>query len=209
MNFKRGVFTVFKKMKWLLGIGLVAIVIATIFFTKMFFESNEKQTVSAVVEQISNLNELTTAEAYTKVVIERENNKLFGKEISVDFPGTKQNILVVIPGHVKSGVDLSGLTAEDVKINEEKKTIELTIPKPKIMGEPSLELTKVKVFSSEGLFRDEATVKEGYSLANEAQEEMVKEAVANGLLEQAAINAKKSLKDMFSLVNYKATITIK
>ncbi|GEK35051.1 DUF4230 domain-containing protein [Kurthia sibirica] len=199
----------FKKMKWLLGIGLVAIVIATIFFTKMFFESNEKQTVSAVVEQISNLNELTTAEAYTKVVIERENNKLFGKEISVDFPGTKQNILVVIPGHVKSGVDLSGLTAEDVKINEEKKTIELTIPKPKIMGEPSLELTKVKVFSSEGLFRDEATVKEGYSLANEAQEEMVKEAVANGLLEQAAINAKKSLKDMFSLVNYKATITIK
>lgn len=198
----------FKKLKWLIGIVLIVLIIATVFLVKMLIGSNETQTVDGVVEKINNLNELTTADAYTKVVIERENNKLFGKEISIDFPGTKQKILVVIPGHVKSGIDLSGITSNNVKINEKKKTITMTIPQPKILGEPSLELTKVQVFSAEGLFREEATVKDGFTLANEAQEEMIKEATANGLLEQAATNAKKSLEDMFSLVNYKAKIII-
>lgn len=198
----------FRKLKWLIGIVLIVLIIATVFLVKMLIGSNETQTVDGVVEKINNLNELTTADAYTKVVIERENNKLFGKEISIDFPGTKQKILVVIPGHVKSGIDLSGITSNNVKINEKKKTITMTIPQPKILGEPSLELTKVQVFSAEGLFREEATVKDGFTLANEAQEEMIKEATANGLLEQAATNAKKSLEDMFSLVNYKAKIII-
>ena len=72
-----------------------------------------------------------------------------------------------------------------------------------ILGTPSLALDKVKVFSSEGIFRDEATIKEGYDLANQAQKEMLKEVEAEGLLTKAQNNAEESLKNMFGLVTIK------
>ena len=64
----------------------------------------------AFLEQIQDLNELATAEAYTKVIIEQQDNAVFGQSIGLNVPGTKRQLLVVIPGSVKAGVELSGLT---------------------------------------------------------------------------------------------------
>ena len=57
------------------------------------------------LEQIQDLKELATAEAYTKVIIERQDNTLFGQSIGLNLPGTKRQLLVVIPGSVKAGVN--------------------------------------------------------------------------------------------------------
>lgn len=169
----------------------------------------EKIEKSALVERMTDLNELTTAEAYAKVLIERTNNKIFGQEINLDIPGTEQKVLVVIPGTVKAGVDLSGLTERDVDVDEENKKLTIQLPAPKILGNATLALNKVKVFSSEGIFRDEATIEEGYELANEAQQEMVKEVKQEGLLDKARTNAEESLKNMFGLVNYEVDVQFK
>lgn len=184
----------------------IAAIIAPFAIWKALTGSNEKIETAALVERMNDLNELTTAEAYTKVLIERTNNKIFGQETSIAIPGTEQKVLVVVPGTVRAGVDLSELTEKQVRVDEAQKTLEITLPKPAILGTPSLALDKVKVFSSEGIFRDEATIKEGYDLANQAQKEMLKEVEAEGLLTKAQDNAEESLKNMFGLVNYKVEV---
>lgn len=195
-----------KKWIWIIVIVL-AIIIGAIVMSNI--KNNQHQTTGAVVEKINNLNELTTAEAYTKVIIERENNKIFGQEINLDIPGTKQKILLIIPGTVRSGIDLSKVSAKDVKIDEAKKTINLTLPEPTIQGKPMVQLENVKIFSSEGLFRAEATIKEGFTLAKEAQTLMEKEALEEGLLEKAKINAESSITELFRLVDYQVDFGFK
>ncbi|PWI21168.1 DUF4230 domain-containing protein [Kurthia zopfii] len=197
-----------RKLKWGIAIILILIIGATVAVTK-FFGGETRQTEEAVVEKINNLNELTAAESYTKVVIERENNKIFGQEIGLNIPGTKQKVLVIVPGTVRAGIDLDKITKKDVEVDERKKTIELTLPKPTVQGQAALDLKKVKVFSSEGLFRDEATIKDGFSLAKEAQEQMVKEAMTQGLLETAERNTERSMANMFELVDYKTVVHFK
>lgn len=184
----------------------IAAIIAPFVIWKAITGSNEKIEMSALVERMTDLNELTTAEAYTKVLIERTNNKIFGQEISVDLPGTEQQVLVVVPGTVRAGVDLSQMTEKNVSVDEKNKTLAITLPKPVILGTPALVLDKVQVFSSEGIFRGEATIKEGYDLAEQAQKEMLKEVEAEGLLTKAQDNAEESLKNMFGLVNYKVEV---
>lgn len=196
-----------KRIMWI--VSVVVLIVVAVFVTAKWTAVNQQQTIGSVVEKMSDLNELTTAEAYTKVIIERENNEIFGKEIDLNLPGTKQKLLVIIPGTVRAGIDLSNVTASDVKIDEDNKMIELTLPAPNIQGDPTIDLDKVKVFSSEGLFRDEATIKEGFSLQQQAQKEMTKEATEQGLLELAKTNAKQSISDLFSLVDYKVVMTFK
>lgn len=200
-----------KKLKWSIFaiLLLVIVIIATVLITKYVSNHTNKQTEDAVVEKITELNELATAEAYLKVIVERENNALFGEEIALDIPGTKQKLLVVMPGTVRAGVDLSKITKEDVQVDEEKKTIQVTAPEPQIQGKATLDLEKVQVFSTNGLFRDEATVKDGYSLANDAQKLMIKEAETAGLLKHAKTNAEQTIRNLFSALDYETTIEFK
>ena len=73
----------------------------------LFLGSSMQERKSQVLEQIRDVSELATAEAVTKVIIEREDNKVFGQSIGINLPGTKRQLLVVIPGSVKAGIDLS------------------------------------------------------------------------------------------------------
>lgn len=200
-----------KKLKWSLFaiLILIIVVIATVLITKYVSNNTNKQTEDAVVEKISALNELATAEAYLKVIIERENNTIFGEEINLDIPGTKQKLLVVMPGTVRAGVDLNEITTEDVRVNEKQKTIEIIAPLPQVQGKATLDLEKVQVFSTNGFFRDDATVKDGYSLANDAQKLMLKEAETAGLLKHAQTNAEEAIRNLFSALDYKTTVTFK
>ena len=155
------------------------------------------------------MQELATAEAYTKVLIERTDNELFGRSLGVNFPGTKRNLLVVIPGSVKAGIDLSKVTEHDMQVDEEEKRIQLTIPKAEFLGGAELYFDKVEVYSVEGLFRGKADIKEGYELANEAKTLLMEEASEQGVLDSAEQNAVKSLKDMFSFAGYRLDIEFK
>lgn len=161
------------------------------------------------VEQVQALNELSTAQAYTKVIIERQDNALFGKEIGIDLPGTKRQLLVVVPGSVKAGVDFSQVTASDIKVDEDNKTAILTLPKPQFLGGPDIFFDQVEVFSYEGLFREKADIKEAYELAETAKEMMIEETTGQGILQLAEENAAKSVKEMFQLVDYDVQVEFK
>jgi hypothetical protein len=164
--------------------------------------STATESKGAFLEQIQDLNELSTAEAFTKVIIERQDNKLFGKEIGLDLPGTKRQLLVVVPGAVRAGIDFSEITEDDIKLDEEAKTATLTLPRAKILGGPEIFMDKVEVYSYDGLFRESADISEAYDIAEEAQKLIIEEATGQGVLKTAETNAASSVQEMFNLVEY-------
>lgn len=185
---------------------LVALPLGTFWMLKGSTFTEEK---GAFLERIQDLNELSTAEAFSKVIIERQDNALFGQEIGLDLPGTKRQLLVVIPGAVKAGIDFSEVTEDDIQLDDEAKTATLTLPKADFLGGPELFFEQVKIYSYEGLFRDEADISEAYELANEAKKLILEEVEGQGVLEKAEENGARSVKEMFQLVGYDVTVEFK
>ncbi|MFV2050461.1 DUF4230 domain-containing protein [Metabacillus litoralis] len=153
--------------------------------------STFKQESVTFVEHVQELATLATAEAHMKAVLHEEDNKIFGKEIPIDLPGTKRELLLVVPGTVIAGVDLKGITAEDMVINEETKEIDITLPHAKIIQDPSLQLDKIQAVDNGGFFRGDIKMNEGFEKAAEAQEQIRQDAISVGLLDTAEKSAEK------------------
>ncbi|PIC64740.1 hypothetical protein CSV79_05095 [Sporosarcina sp. P13] len=211
LNLTLALWSSWRKTYIVLILLLVAalIILPIIGFNLMKIGSTFAEQKGAFVERVKELQELTTAETYTKVLVERTDNELFGHSIGVNFPGTKRNILVVIPGSIKAGIDLGDLTEKDVEIDEAGKHIRLTLSPAEFFGGAELYFDQVEVYSVEGLFRGKADIKEGYELANEAKSLIIEEASEQGVLQSAEVNAEKTLKDMFSFAGYTLEIEFK
>lgn len=161
------------------------------------------------IEQMKELSSLASSQAFVKAVIEKEDNQLFGKEIKTNIPGTKRKLLLVVPGTVTAGVDLQNIGEAQLKMNEEGKTLEITLPHAMIIQEPSLDFEQIQAFSAEGIFRKEVDWEEAYDLAAEARTLVEEEAIAQGLLEMAEKNAEKTLKEFFSQLGYEVSVHYK
>lgn len=185
---------------------LVALPLGTFW---MIQGSTATESKGVFLEQIQELNELSTAEAFSKVIIERQDNALFGKEIGLDLPGTKRQLLVVIPGSVRAGIDFSKVTEGDIVVDEEAKTATLTLPAAEFLGGPELFMDQVEVYSYEGLFRSGTDISEAFDLAEEAKKMMLEETEGQGVLQTAETNAVRSVQEMFGLVDYDVTVKFK
>ncbi|MFC0475902.1 DUF4230 domain-containing protein [Robertmurraya beringensis] len=196
-----------KSIVWkLLGMVLSILVIIGIIFT---IKGTHQATVQSgsFIEQIKDLSSLASSQAYVKAVIEKEDNQLFGKDISTNLPGTKRKFLLIIPGTVTAGVDLTGITESNLHVNEEEKIIEIKLPKASIIQEPTLDFDQAQVFSVEGIFRDEVNWNEAYELAEEAKGLVKEEAISQGLIQVAEQNAEKTFTEFFSALGYRTVIT--
>lgn len=204
-------FSVWRKSFILIGLLILALLLALPFVTFQFLKmgSTATEEKGVFLERIQELQQLTTAEVYTKVIIERRDNQLFGQDIGLNVPGTKRQLLVIIPGSVKAGVDLAGLTEKDIVVNEEQKTIELAVPPATFLGGAELFFDQVEVYSYEGVFREKANIEEAYELAAEAKKLIVEEASGQGILQTAQHQAERTLEDMFSFTGYDVTIKVK
>lgn len=166
-----------------------------------------KKENTTFVEQVQELATLATAQAHVKVVIEQEDNKLFGKDIQVDLPGTKRELLLVVPATVTAGVDLKEVTTDDIKIVEKEKEIRMVLPHAEFIQEPAIQMDKVRTLSDEGLLRGETKWDEGFDLAAEAQNQIKAETIEIGLLQTAEKNAEKVLKEFFGTLGYSVEIS--
>ncbi len=196
-----------KSIVWkLLGIILFILVIFGAIFTIKGTNQATVQTGS-FIEQIKDLSSLASSQAYVKAVIEKEDNQLFGKDISTNLPGTKRKFLLIIPGTVTAGVDLTGITESNLHVNEEEKIIEIKLPQASIIQEPTLDFDQAQVFSVEGIFRNEVNWNEAYELAEEAKGLVKEEAISQGLIQVAEQNAEKTFTEFFSALGYRTVIT--
>jgi len=195
-------------MKWRGQVLALIIVFLLVVGTMLIMNRSEKTTIEtgSFIEQIKDLSSLATSQAYVKAVIEKEDNQLFGKEISTNIPGTKRNLLLLIPGTVTAGVDLAKLNQKNLQIDEDEKTIKISLPHADIIQEPTLDFEKAQVFSVEGIFRDEVNWEEGYELAEEAKGLVRTEAISQGLIEIAEKNAERTLTEFFSALGYKTVV---
>ncbi|GEM_PF-623001 len=204
-------FSLWRKSFLLIALAVLLLVVTLPFIAFYLLKQGSTATEqkTSFLEQIQDLNEMATAEAYTKVIIERQDNELFGQSIGLNLPGTKRQLLVVIPGAIKAGVDFTSVDKKDIRINEDTKTAELTLPKPEFLGGAEIFFDQVEVYSYEGAFRQKADIEEAYDLADEAKKMIREESAGQGVLETAERNAEQTLREMFSFAGYDVTINFK
>ena len=200
---------VFKLWGFRIFLTVLLLVVIASGVTWLFFGSTFKKESTIAVEQVREIAKLATAEALVTVTIEEEDNKLFGKNIPVNLPGTKRELLLVVPATVIAGVDLKEITSDDIKVNEDKKELEIVLPRATLIQEPAILMDHVKTISDEGLFRGEVKWDEGFDLAAEAQGDIKDEAIKIGLLESAEKSAEKVLEGFFGNLGYTVKLTFK
>ena len=200
---------VFKLWGFRIFLTVLLLVVGVSVVTWLFFGSTFKKESTIAVEQVREIAKLATAEALVTVTIEEEDNKLFGKNIPVNLPGTKRELLLVVPATVIAGVDLKGITSDDIKVNEDKKELEIVLPRATLIQEPAILMDNVKTISDEGLFRGEVKWDEGFDLAAEAQGDIKDEVIKIGLLESAEKSAEKVLEGFFGNLGYTVKLTFK
>ena len=203
----------FKMLFKFWGLKIILIVLLLIGLVSggawLYFGSTFKSESTVFVEQVQELATLATAEAHVTVTIEEADNKLFGNNIAVNFPGTKRELLLIVPATVIAGVDLKSITSDDIKVNDDKKELEIILPKATLIQDPAIQMDHVKTFSDEGIFRGEVKWNEGFDLAAVAQKDIKDKAIEIGLLESAEKSAEKVLKGFFSNLGYTVKITFK
>jgi hypothetical protein len=168
--------------------------------------STGKAESTVFIEQVRGLATLATAEAHVKVILEHEDNELLGEKINFNIPGTKRELLLIVPATVIAGVDLQSINEEDIKVDDEKKIVEIALPHAEFIQEPSIKMDEVRTFSDEGLFRGKVQWDQGFDLAAVAQEQIKQEAIDAGVLQKADKNAETVLKEFFGLLGYKVVI---
>ncbi|WP_246521680.1 MULTISPECIES: DUF4230 domain-containing protein [Ornithinibacillus] len=208
----RTMFGAFSKLFfrfWGIRILIIVIILAIFIFGGMRFFSGStlKKETTTYVEQVQDLATLATAQAHLKVVIEQVDNKLFGNEISINFPGTKRELILIVPATVTAGVDLKTLDSDAIKVDEKNKEIKIALPKATLLQDPAIQMDGVRAFSDEGLFRGNVRWDEGFDLAAEAQKEAEEEAIEVGLFDSAEENARKLLEEFFGELGYRASVS--
>ncbi|WP_010096639.1 DUF4230 domain-containing protein [Ornithinibacillus scapharcae] len=210
-NLSGAVFKIFFRF-W--GVKLIAALLVIVLLVSggiwyLTSGSTLKKESTTFVEQVQELATLATAEAHLKVVMEQSDNKIFGNDISINIPGTKREIVLIVPAKVIAGVNLKEITQEDIKVDEKNKRIDLTLPHATLIQEPSIQMDAVRTFSDEGLFRGDVEWVEGFDLAAEAQKMAQEEAIEVGLFESAEQNADKVMNEFFSNLGYTVNVTFK
>ncbi|WP_248278568.1 DUF4230 domain-containing protein [Bacillus sp. DNRA2] len=196
----------FRGIKIILSIVFLASVLVNIW---LFWGRTYKQETTIFVEDVQKLATLATAEAHVKTVIKQTDNKIFGKDIKRDLPGTKQELLLIVPATVVVGVDLNKVSKRDMKINEKEKELEIVLPPAEFIQDPAIQMDQVITYSEEGLFRQEPKWDEGYDFAAQAQQQIKEEVKESGLLKTAEKNAEKVLKEFFRKLGYSVKVSIK
>ncbi|WP_318509099.1 DUF4230 domain-containing protein [Bacillus sp. T3] len=190
----------------ILIVGLLVSILGNIW---LFSGGTFNQKTTIFVENVQELANLATAEAQVKTVIKQKDNKLFGKDIKRDLPGTKQELILIVPATVIAGVDLKKVSPSDIKVNDKEKEIEIVLPRADFIQDPAIQMDKVITFSDEGLLRQEPDWDEGFDLAAHAQKQIKEEVKETGLLKTAEKNAEKVLKEFFKNLGYSVKVSFK
>lgn len=199
----------FKFKFWGIIVLIVLLLVSGLVNIWLFSGKTFKQETTTFVEQVQELATLATAEAQVKTIIKQKDNKIFGQDIKKDLPGTKQELLMIVPATVIAGVDLKKVSPSDIKVNDKEKELEIVLPPAEFIQDPAIQMDQVITFSDEGLFRQEPKWDEGIDLTSQAQNQIKKEVKETGLLQKAENNAEKVLKEFFKKSGYSVKVSFK
>lgn len=164
-------------------------------------------TNEVINEKLSSLQELVTTEyIYTNAGQYTTNKTQTILKWDIDVPLTKKSFIVCYEGRIKAGVDLS---MAKVEIDEDHRTIDISLPKSKILSHETFEDSLEVLDESDGIF-NKITIDDYNNFVSGQKADMEQKAVDRGLLISADKEAKSTVEEVLSLLPgmeaYKLTI---
>lgn len=168
-----------------------------------FTTETKDRTGPAMLQSVRDLSQYHAAEGDFQVVVDVEHDVAW---VPSFIAGNRA--LFVARGSVSAYVDLGTLSDQALTVDEERKTVEVRLPEPKL-AKPNIDQEHTYLYSQDrgawdrikSLF-EEADQRELYVLAERRIGAAAKEA---GLTTRAERNTRQMLTGMFTSLGYKAT----
>ncbi|MFC4063750.1 DUF4230 domain-containing protein [Actinoplanes subglobosus] len=176
-------------------------------FDNPFAQETTDRSQPVLLQSMRDLQRYVAADGTFQVIVDLQENR----DNIPDFLINRRTLFVG-SGTVETYVDFSGLSGDALKIDEEKKTIELTLPAPQ-QSTAALDMERSYVVAEErGLFNrigdafrdDPGKQQQVYQLA---QQRITEAARASELDERARENTQRMLESLFARLGY-TTVTV-
>lgn len=173
---------------------VAGLIIAAFLYAKSIFDVEEETKISSetVESALKEAKELTTLKYHYKNIASFENSQQFQ---GMTIPFTKKSFLYTYEGEIHAGVDLE---QAKVNINEEAKTINVTLPETKILSHDINE-NSVMVYDEKNSIFNPLEMKDYSNFRKEEEAKVEKEAIDKGLLDEAKEQTLKAVKDILLL----------
>jgi hypothetical protein len=143
---------------------------------------------------LQNMSELATAEYVVTKIIKANDNNTWYK------PGDRK-ILMTCKASLVAGIDLSKLTADEIKINGDE--ISISLPRAHLLY-INIKPEDIKtVYQQVSLFRDQFTSEEKNQLAAQAQKQITSAVDSIGIINSAETNATIFINSFLQKLGYK------
>ena len=148
--------------------------------------SSAEEELKEQVREMAETSELGTIEATVKKIVKVNDSDWY--KIG------DRNILFSCTAYLKSGLDLSKLTEEDIQIDKKNNAVTLNLPAPQLL---SLDLPSEEtdlVYSHVTLFRSDFTVEERNAILQQGEKDIRSDYPNLGIVEET----KESVTDLFT-----------
>lgn len=173
---------------------VAGLIIAAFLYAKSIFDIEEETKISSetVESALKEAKELTTLKYHYKNIASFENSQQFQ---GMTIPFTKKSFLYTYEGEIHAGVDLE---QAKVNINEEAKTINVTLPETKILSH-DIDENSVMIYDEKNSIFNPLEMKDYSNFRKEEEAKVEKEAIDKGLLDEAKEQTLKAVKDILLL----------
>lgn len=173
---------------------VAGLIIAAFLYAKSIFDVEEETKISSetVESALKEAKELTTLKYHYKNIASFENSQQFQ---GMTIPFTKKSFLYTYEGEIHAGVDLE---QAKVNINEEAKTINVTLPETKILSH-DIDEDSVMIYDEKNSIFNPLEMKDYSNFRKEEEAKVEKEAIDKGLLDEAKEQTLKAVKDILLL----------
>ncbi|OFI05309.1 hypothetical protein CLOACE_18330 [Clostridium acetireducens DSM 10703] len=174
----------------------IILLITNLIFSFKFLKENKIKDSSIIYERISKICELSTIKYnYSNVLAVKDAKKFNG----VDIPLTKKSFLVKYDGYIKAGIDLKN---SNIKTNVEGDSVELVLPKAKILDH-SINEKNIFVYDERSAIFNKLTLKDMINEISDEKKKVEEDAINRGILNDANKNAENLLKDILKDMKFK------
>ncbi|WP_394018447.1 DUF4230 domain-containing protein [Anaerococcus cruorum] len=193
--------------------GLISAIIVAVLMIAAFFaaknifnvEEETKVTSETVEAALKEAKELTTLKYHYKNIASFENSQQFQ---GMKIPFTTKKFLYTYEGEIHAGVDLD---EAKVRVNEEAKTINVSLPETKILSH-DIDEDSVMVYDDKDSIFNQLELEDYSNFRKEEEAKVEKEAIDKGLLVEAEDQTIKAVKELLNLnpvIGEEYTVTVK
>jgi len=183
----------------IVGICVIFLGIFALSLSKNFQIVRKSETnTSALLEKIKQISQLDTVELYYNEILDYHAAMTIN---DFELPFTEKSFIFLVKAKVQSGVDLASLTEEDIQIVD--KSITLTLNRAIIT---SKEILEYKAYTEKDGFFNPVTNEDTLDTLNAFLLRLNQQALDNGILEKAEVNAKLVLESFLNLIGYEEVV---